>query len=164
MRSTPFAVCAWPSRSQRGTAAGKRVQSAGGAKNHLIIMPDAEMDQTVKALAASAYGCAGQRCLATSLAVTVGAAKKAFAEAIHDKATKRVTGYGLDKAAANEGTQKSMQVLGFDPLKPDALQPPRQVGFGPFGKGQVVGGVSSQRLIGFAAFGETFRAVFPDRF
>jgi malonate-semialdehyde dehydrogenase (acetylating)/methylmalonate-semialdehyde dehydrogenase len=59
---------------QRGTAAGKRVQSAGGAKNHLIIMPDADMDQTVKALAASAYGCAGQRCMAGSVAVTVGQA------------------------------------------------------------------------------------------
>jgi malonate-semialdehyde dehydrogenase (acetylating)/methylmalonate-semialdehyde dehydrogenase len=57
---------------ERGTAAGKRVQSAGGAKNHLIIMPDADMEQTVKALAASAYGCAGQRCMAGSLLVAVG--------------------------------------------------------------------------------------------
>jgi malonate-semialdehyde dehydrogenase (acetylating)/methylmalonate-semialdehyde dehydrogenase len=59
---------------QTGTANGKRVQAAGGAKNHLIIMPDADMDQTVKALAASAYGCAGQRCMAGSLAVAVGGA------------------------------------------------------------------------------------------
>jgi malonate-semialdehyde dehydrogenase (acetylating)/methylmalonate-semialdehyde dehydrogenase len=59
---------------ERGTAAGKRVQSAGGAKNHLIIMPDADMEQTVKALAASAYGCAGQRCMAGSVAVAVGKA------------------------------------------------------------------------------------------
>ena len=59
---------------ERGTAAGKRVQAAGGAKNHLIIMPDADMDQTVKALAASAYGCAGQRCMAGSVAVAVGKA------------------------------------------------------------------------------------------
>jgi malonate-semialdehyde dehydrogenase (acetylating)/methylmalonate-semialdehyde dehydrogenase len=57
---------------ERGAAAGKRVQSAAGAKNHLIIMPDAEIDQTVKALAASAYGCAGQRCMASSVAVAVG--------------------------------------------------------------------------------------------
>ncbi len=55
-----------------GTAHGKRVQAAGGAKNHLIIMPDADMDLTVKALAASAYGCAGQRCMAGSVAVAVG--------------------------------------------------------------------------------------------
>jgi malonate-semialdehyde dehydrogenase (acetylating)/methylmalonate-semialdehyde dehydrogenase len=57
---------------ERGTAAGKRVQSAGGAKNHLIVMPDADLDQTVRALAASAYGCAGQRCMAGSVAVAVG--------------------------------------------------------------------------------------------
>ncbi len=55
-----------------GTANGKRVQAAGGAKNHLIIMPDADMEMTVKALAASAYGCAGQRCMAGSVAVAVG--------------------------------------------------------------------------------------------
>jgi malonate-semialdehyde dehydrogenase (acetylating)/methylmalonate-semialdehyde dehydrogenase len=59
---------------ERGTANGKRVQSAGGAKNHIVIMPDAEMDQTVKALAASAFGCAGQRCMASSIAVAVGKA------------------------------------------------------------------------------------------
>jgi malonate-semialdehyde dehydrogenase (acetylating)/methylmalonate-semialdehyde dehydrogenase len=53
---------------------GKRVQAAGGAKNHLIIMPDADIDQTIKALAASAYGCAGQRCMAGSVAVAVGSA------------------------------------------------------------------------------------------
>ncbi len=57
-----------------GAANGKRVQSAGGAKNHLIVMPDADIDQTVKALAASAYGCAGQRCMAGSIAVTIGSA------------------------------------------------------------------------------------------
>src|SRR6476469_10302872 len=59
---------------ERGTANGKRVQSAGGAKNHIVIMPDAEMDQTVKAVAASAFGCAGQRCMAGSVAVAVGKA------------------------------------------------------------------------------------------
>jgi len=59
---------------ERGTAAGKRVQAAGGAKNHLVVMPDAEMDQTVQALVASAYGCAGQRCMAGSVAVAVGKA------------------------------------------------------------------------------------------
>ncbi|MDC0936063.1 CoA-acylating methylmalonate-semialdehyde dehydrogenase [Pirellulales bacterium] len=57
---------------ETGTRHGKRVQAAGGAKNHLIIMPDADLDQSVKALAASAYGCAGQRCMAGSVAVAVG--------------------------------------------------------------------------------------------
>ncbi len=55
-----------------GTANGKRVQAAGGAKNHLIIMPDADLDQAVKALQASAFGCAGERCMAGSIAVPVG--------------------------------------------------------------------------------------------
>lgn len=68
--STPIAKYIY----ETGTAHGKRVQAAGGAKNHLIIMPDADMDQTVKALSASAYGCAGQRCMAGSLAVAVGGA------------------------------------------------------------------------------------------
>lgn len=67
---------------QTATANGKRVQAAGGAKNHLIIMPDADMDQTVKALAASAYGCAGQRCMAGSLAVAVGGAGDPLVEAL----------------------------------------------------------------------------------
>jgi malonate-semialdehyde dehydrogenase (acetylating)/methylmalonate-semialdehyde dehydrogenase len=55
-----------------GTAHGKRVQAAGGAKNHLIIMPDADLDQAVKALQASAFGCAGERCMAGSVAMPVG--------------------------------------------------------------------------------------------
>jgi len=57
---------------ESGTAAGKRVQAAGGAKNHLIIMPDADLDQAVKALQLSAFGCAGERCMAGSVAVPVG--------------------------------------------------------------------------------------------
>jgi malonate-semialdehyde dehydrogenase (acetylating) / methylmalonate-semialdehyde dehydrogenase len=73
---------------ERGTAAGKRVQSAGGAKNHLIIMPDADMDQTVKALAASAYGCAGQRCMAGSVAVTVGKAGDPVVDGLVDHVSK----------------------------------------------------------------------------
>ena len=55
-----------------GTAHGKRVQSAGGAKNHILIMPDADLDQAVRALQASAFGCAGERCMAGSVAVPVG--------------------------------------------------------------------------------------------
>jgi malonate-semialdehyde dehydrogenase (acetylating)/methylmalonate-semialdehyde dehydrogenase len=57
---------------QTSTANGKRVQAAGGAKNHLIIMPDADLEQAVKALQASAFGCAGERCMAGSVAVPVG--------------------------------------------------------------------------------------------
>jgi malonate-semialdehyde dehydrogenase (acetylating)/methylmalonate-semialdehyde dehydrogenase len=57
---------------QTGTANGKRVQAAGGAKNHLIIMPDADLEQAVKALQLSAFGCAGERCMAGSVAVPIG--------------------------------------------------------------------------------------------
>ncbi|MEM7544295.1 MAG: CoA-acylating methylmalonate-semialdehyde dehydrogenase [Pseudomonadota bacterium] len=56
----------------RGTAAGKRVQCFGGAKNHMIIMPDADMDQAVDALVGAGYGAAGERCMAISVAVPVG--------------------------------------------------------------------------------------------
>ena len=57
---------------ETGTRNGKRVQAAGGAKNHLIVMPDADLDQAASALQASAFGCAGERCMAGSLALPVG--------------------------------------------------------------------------------------------
>jgi malonate-semialdehyde dehydrogenase (acetylating)/methylmalonate-semialdehyde dehydrogenase len=56
----------------RGTATGKRVQALGGAKNHMVILPDADLDQTVDALMGAAYGSAGERCMAISVAVAVG--------------------------------------------------------------------------------------------
>ena len=66
--STPIAEYIY----SRGTANGKRVQCFGGAKNHMIIMPDADMDQTVDALIGAGYGSAGERCMAISVAVPVG--------------------------------------------------------------------------------------------
>jgi malonate-semialdehyde dehydrogenase (acetylating)/methylmalonate-semialdehyde dehydrogenase len=66
--STPIAEYVYG----RGTAAGKRVQALGGAKNHMIVMPDADMDQAADALVGAAYGSAGERCMAISVAVTVG--------------------------------------------------------------------------------------------
>ena len=57
-----------------GTAHGKRVQALGGAKNHLVVMPDADLDDAVDALMGSAYGAAGERCMAVSVAVAVGSA------------------------------------------------------------------------------------------
>jgi malonate-semialdehyde dehydrogenase (acetylating)/methylmalonate-semialdehyde dehydrogenase len=57
---------------QTGCAHGKRVQALGGAKNHMIVMPDADMDQTTDALMGAAYGAAGERCMAISVAVAVG--------------------------------------------------------------------------------------------
>ncbi|MEQ1714493.1 MAG: CoA-acylating methylmalonate-semialdehyde dehydrogenase [Hyphomicrobium sp.] len=66
--STPIAEYVYA----RGTAAGKRVQALGGAKNHMIVMPDADMDQAVDALMGAGYGSAGERCMAISVAVPVG--------------------------------------------------------------------------------------------
>ena len=77
-------------------AHGKRVQAQGGAKNPVIVMPDADMETAVKIIADSAFGCAGQRCLAVSLAVTVAEARNEFTELICDAASSRVVGYGLD--------------------------------------------------------------------
>ena len=74
----------------------KRVQAQGGAKNPVIILPDADMDMATRIIADSAFGCAGQRCLAVSLAVTVGDARNTFTEMICDAASSRVVGYGLD--------------------------------------------------------------------
>jgi malonate-semialdehyde dehydrogenase (acetylating)/methylmalonate-semialdehyde dehydrogenase len=65
---------------ETGTRHGKRVQAAGGAKNHLIIMPDADLEQAVKAMQASAFGCAGERCMAGSIAVPVGKVADPFVE------------------------------------------------------------------------------------
>ena len=67
--STPIAAYIYA----RGSAAGKRVQCFGGAKNHMVIMPDADLDQAVDALVGAGYGSAGERCMAVSVAVPVGA-------------------------------------------------------------------------------------------
>jgi malonate-semialdehyde dehydrogenase (acetylating) / methylmalonate-semialdehyde dehydrogenase len=80
----------------RAAASGKRVQAQGGAKNPVIVLPDADMDMATRIISDSAFGCAGQRCLAVSLAVTVGEARNIFTELICDAAAARVVGYGLD--------------------------------------------------------------------
>ena len=66
--STPIAEYVY----HRGTQAGKRVQALGGAKNHMVVMPDADMDQVVDALMGAGFGSAGERCMAISVAVPVG--------------------------------------------------------------------------------------------
>ena len=75
---------------------GKRAQCQGGAKNTAVILPDADLDMTTRIIADSAFGCAGQRCLANSLAIAVGSAHQTFREAIADVASSRRVGYGLD--------------------------------------------------------------------
>src|SRR5512142_318107 len=78
-------------------AHGKRVQAQGGARNPVIVLPDADMEMATKIVADSAFGCAGQRCLAVSFAVTVAEARNAFTEAICEAAARRVVGYGLEE-------------------------------------------------------------------
>jgi malonate-semialdehyde dehydrogenase (acetylating)/methylmalonate-semialdehyde dehydrogenase len=85
---------------QRGTANGKRIQAQGGAKNPVVIMPDADVDTTVRIIADSVFGCAGQRCLAASLVVMVGKAKELFKDKLVEAARNRKTGYGMDSDTA----------------------------------------------------------------
>jgi malonate-semialdehyde dehydrogenase (acetylating) / methylmalonate-semialdehyde dehydrogenase len=81
----------------RGSANGKRVQCQGGAKNHVVVLPDADMEMTTNIISDSAFGCAGQRCLAVSVAVTVGEAKQSFRDAIANAASSLKVGYGLEE-------------------------------------------------------------------
>ena len=81
--STPIAEYIY----QTGTANGKRVQALGGAKNHMVVMPDADLDQATDALMGAAYGSAGERCMAISVAVTVG---DKVADALIDQLKPRV--------------------------------------------------------------------------
>ena len=90
--STPVAMHVY----SRGSAHGKRVQSMGGAKNPVVILPDADPEVTTNIITDSAFGNAGQRCLAASMAITVGDADKTFIPALAEAACKRVVGYGLD--------------------------------------------------------------------
>src|SRR5271169_1657759 len=80
----------------RAAANGKRVQCQGGAKNHAIVLPDANLDTATSVISDSAFACAGQRCLAVSVAITVGAAQKSFRDAIADVAGSIKMCYGLE--------------------------------------------------------------------
>ena len=90
--STPIAEYVY----QTGTAHGKRVQALGGAKNHMVIMPDADMDQAADALMGAAYGSAGERCMAVSVAVAVGNAGDQLLERLVPAAEALKTGPGMD--------------------------------------------------------------------
>ncbi len=94
----------------RAAANGKRVQCQGGAKNPIVILPDADMEMTTRIVADSAFGCAGQRCLASSVVITVGDAAKTFTPHISDAATSRKVGYGLEP-----GTEMGPVISGGEP-------------------------------------------------
>jgi malonate-semialdehyde dehydrogenase (acetylating)/methylmalonate-semialdehyde dehydrogenase len=92
--STPVAKYVYT----RGSASGKRVQCQGGAKNHVVVLPDADPETTTKIIADSAFGCAGQRCLAVSVTVAIGEAQSWFRESITAAAAALKVGNGLDPA------------------------------------------------------------------
>src|SRR5699024_874266 len=78
------------------SAAGKRVQALGGANNHAVVMPDANIASAASQVASGAFGSAGERCMAVPVAVTVGDAHEPFLEAIAAEAEKLVVGPGDD--------------------------------------------------------------------
>src|SRR6185503_11314608 len=79
-----------------GSLNGKRVQALGGAKNHMIVLPDADYDRVNEAVCASAFGAAGQRCLAGSVVVGVGEAYREMRERVVETAGSLRLGHGLD--------------------------------------------------------------------
>ena len=90
--STPVARYIYARSGEKG----KRAQCQGGAKNPVIVLPDADMQMATQIISDSAFGCAGQRCLAVSVAVTIGDAQKTFRDAIADSASNLRVGNGLD--------------------------------------------------------------------
>jgi malonate-semialdehyde dehydrogenase (acetylating)/methylmalonate-semialdehyde dehydrogenase len=90
--STPIAKYVYA----RAAASGKRAQCQGGAKNHVIVLPDADMKMATQIISDSAFGCAGQRCLAVSVAVTIGEAQGTFRDSITEAAASLRVGDGLD--------------------------------------------------------------------
>ena len=93
--STPIARSIY----QRASAAGKRVQALGGAKNHMVVMPDADIDAAADAAVSAAYGSAGERCMAISAVVAVGAIGDELVDKIRERAEKIKIGPGDDPAS-----------------------------------------------------------------
>jgi malonate-semialdehyde dehydrogenase (acetylating)/methylmalonate-semialdehyde dehydrogenase len=121
--STPIAESIYT----RASAAGKRCQALGGAKNHAIIMPDADMDNAVSQLVGAAFGSSGERCMALSVAVAVGdAAADAFISKMQDKMTELTIGVASD-ASSDFGplitAQHKAKVVGYiDSAEHDGAQ------------------------------------------
>jgi malonate-semialdehyde dehydrogenase (acetylating)/methylmalonate-semialdehyde dehydrogenase len=82
----------------KGTANGKRVQAQGGAKNPVVILPDADIEMSTNIVTDSTFGCAGQRCLAASNIITVGDHTGQIKDSLYESAKNRTTGYGLDES------------------------------------------------------------------
>jgi malonate-semialdehyde dehydrogenase (acetylating)/methylmalonate-semialdehyde dehydrogenase len=86
-----------------GSKYGKRVQAAGGAKNHLIVMPDADLEQAAKAIQAAAFGCAGERCMAGSVAVPVGQIGEPLVDLLCTQTAKMTVGPTENGASVDMG-------------------------------------------------------------
>ncbi|MEV5705102.1 CoA-acylating methylmalonate-semialdehyde dehydrogenase [Actinoallomurus sp. NPDC052274] len=95
---------------ERATANGKRVQALGGAKNHAVVLPDADLDRAADHLIAAGYGSAGQRCMAISVAVAVGDVADPLVERVRDKAQAIKVGPGLE-AGSEMGPVVTPQAL-----------------------------------------------------
>lgn len=93
--STPIARSIYESSARHG----KRVQALGGAKNHMVVMPDADMEQAANALIGSAYGAAGERCMAVSVAVLVGDAAEKIMPLLKEKVERLKVTHGMDEKA-----------------------------------------------------------------
>jgi malonate-semialdehyde dehydrogenase (acetylating)/methylmalonate-semialdehyde dehydrogenase len=93
--STPIAEYIYA----RGSASGKRVQALGGAKNHMVVMPDADMDMAVDALVGAAYGSAGERCMAISVAVAIGDAGDKLVARLAERTKALKIGEGMAQGA-----------------------------------------------------------------
>ncbi|MBI1743252.1 CoA-acylating methylmalonate-semialdehyde dehydrogenase [Candidatus Acetothermia bacterium] len=91
--STPVARAIY----KKAAEYGKRVQAQGGAKNFLVVMPDASMKFTVDSIVSSAYGCAGQRCLAGSAVLSIGEKHRALTDQLIDATSRLKVGYGLSE-------------------------------------------------------------------
>jgi malonate-semialdehyde dehydrogenase (acetylating)/methylmalonate-semialdehyde dehydrogenase len=143
--STPVAKYIY----SEGAAHGKRVQCQGGAKNHVVIMPDADMQTSAKVVSDSAFGCAGQRCLAVSVAVTVGEATKPFEEAILKVASQLKVGDGLDESvqmgpvisAASKSRIEGLIDRGIKSGARDVLNGPKASSKGYFVKPTILAGM-----------------------
>ena len=97
----------------RATANGKRAQCQGGAKNPVIVLPDADMEIATRIIADSSFGCAGQRCLATSVAITVGEAGPVFSDQISSGSTRKsVTGLeaGVESGAGYQQVESKQRI------------------------------------------------------
>jgi malonate-semialdehyde dehydrogenase (acetylating)/methylmalonate-semialdehyde dehydrogenase len=143
---------------ERAAAAGKRVQALGGAKNHMVAMPDAVPGKTVEGIVGSAFGAAGQRCMAGSVLVTVGAARERLLPALVERARELSVGPGSDEsvelgpvisAAARERIAAAIERAVADGA--ELLLDGREVDAGPGGSllgATILGGVDPQSEAG----------------